>query len=121
MALRRFRFRRKKEMPDGLWMKCQGCNQLVFKKIVEEHLSVCPECNFHFTIPAQKRIELLLDAGTFQERYADMTSIDPLGFKDRITYAERLSAEQEKTILFPPPDLDTFIPAVAKGEWNPLL
>ena len=99
MALRRFRFRRKKDMPDGLWMKCQGCNQLIFKKIVEEHLNICPECNFHFTIPAQQRIELLLDAGSFQERYADMTSIDPLGFKDRITYPERLHAEQEKTGL----------------------
>lgn len=75
MALRRFRFRRKKDMPDGLWMKCQGCNQLIFKKIVEEHLNICPECNFHFTIPAQQRIELLLDAGSFQERYADMTSM----------------------------------------------
>ena len=99
MALGRFRFRRKKDMPDGLWMKCQSCNQLVFKKTVEEHLNVCPECNFHFTIPAQKRIELLLDAESFQERYGDMTSIDPLGFKDRITYPERLRAEQKKTGL----------------------
>jgi acetyl-CoA carboxylase carboxyl transferase subunit beta len=99
MALRRFRFRRKKEMPDGLWIKCQSCNQMVFKKIVEERLNVCPECNYHFTIPSQKRIELLLDAGSFEERYADMTSLDPLGFIDRITYPERLHSEQEKTGL----------------------
>jgi len=94
-----FRFRRKKEMPDGLWMKCQGCQKMVYRKTVQEKLNVCPECNYHFTISGRERIRLLFDENSFQEYFTQMEPIDPLGFKDRKTYKERLEAEQKKTGL----------------------
>ena len=94
-----FRFRRKKEMPDGLWMKCQGCQKMVFRKTVQEKLNVCPECNYHFTISGRERINLLFDENSFEEYFAQMEPTDPLDFKDRKTYKERLEAEQKKTGL----------------------
>jgi len=94
-----FRFRRKREMPDGLWMKCQGCQKMVYKKIVEEKLNVCPECNYHFYISAPERIRILLDEGSFEELFAEMSPTDPLKFKDRKPYKTRLEAEQKKTGL----------------------
>jgi len=94
-----FGFRRKKEMPDGLWMKCEGCQEMVYRKTVSELLNTCPKCNYHFTISAQERIRILIDEGTFEEYYADLAPADPLNFRDRKTYKERLAAEQEKTGL----------------------
>ena len=99
MAWGVFGFRRRKEMPDGLWMKCQGCQEMVYRKSVEERLNTCPKCNFHFTITAQERIRILLDDGMLEEYFAEMAPRDPLGFKDRRTYVERLATEQEKTGL----------------------
>jgi len=99
MAWDGFSLRRKKEMPQGLFIKCPDCENMVYRKTVAERLQVCPECNYHFTLSADERIKLLLDEGTFREIYADMTSADPLDFSDRKTYGERLAAEQKKTGL----------------------
>jgi acetyl-CoA carboxylase carboxyl transferase subunit beta len=60
---------------------------------------VCPECNYHFTLSGEDRIKLMLDEGTFREVYGDMTSADPLEFRDKKTYVERLATEQKKTGL----------------------
>ena len=92
-----FSLRRKKEMPQGLFMKCPGCEKMVYRKTVAERLQVCPECNYHYTLSAPERIELLLDEGSFREMWADMTSADPLQFKDKKSYVDRLAAEQKKT------------------------
>lgn len=70
---------------------------MVYEKDVEELLGVCPECGFHRRIDARKRIEQLCDPDTFEEFAADLHSTDPLQFKDRITYKERLKREQAKT------------------------
>ncbi|MBA3686922.1 MAG: acetyl-CoA carboxylase carboxyltransferase subunit beta, partial [Planctomycetes bacterium] len=88
-----------KKIPDGLWVKCPDCEKTVFKRLVEERDETCPECNHHFVLPAAKRIELLIDAGTWVEIDANMTSADPLGFVDSKPYGERLKQAQAKTGL----------------------
>ncbi|MFO0794805.1 MAG: acetyl-CoA carboxylase, carboxyltransferase subunit beta [Candidatus Brocadiaceae bacterium] len=92
-------FRKKKDMPNGLWVRCDGCKGLVYKKTVEEEMHVCPECNYHFRIFSRDRLKLLLDENSFEELWANITPHDPLNFRDRITYPERVSAEQQKTGL----------------------
>ena len=88
-----------KKIPDGLWLKCDGCGRMVFRKIVAERLQVCPECAHHFSMSAPDRIKLLIDEGSFREMHAAMTSADPLSFVDRKPYSERLADEREKTGL----------------------
>jgi len=94
-----FSLRQRKEVPEGLWMRCTGCEAMIYKKVVEERLNTCPECNKHFRVSAGKRIRQLCDPGTFEELLADLAPGDPLRFKDRKTYPERLAAEQKKTGL----------------------
>ena len=90
---------KKKDTPDGLWMKCPGCEDMVFRKRVEEGLMVCPECSYHFTIGARHRIEVLIDPGTFEERFADILPMDPLRFVDLKAYPDRIKSYQERTGL----------------------
>jgi len=92
-------FRRKKNIPNGLWKRCDGCKSVVYKKQVEEKHNVCPECNHHFRISTYERINITLDKGSFEEYWNDMMSADPLNFKDRIKYTERIESEQKKTNL----------------------
>jgi len=88
-----------KKIPDGLWVKCPACTKVVFKRLVEERWETCPECNHHFLLPAMRRIELLIDSGTFVEIDANLTSGDPLHFVDSKPYPERVRQYQEKTGL----------------------
>lgn len=92
-------FRRKKSIPDGLWLGCEACKKVIYKKIVEERLNVCPECGWHFRISIKRRIQIILDEGSFEEYWGDMMPGDPLNFTDRITYKERIQNEQQKTGL----------------------
>jgi acetyl-CoA carboxylase carboxyl transferase subunit beta len=89
--------RAKRGVPEGLWLRCDGCGATVFRKQVEQNLNVCPECEHHFYVPTSMRIRQLLDPDSFEEWYADMTSGDPLGFADRKPYKERIIDEQKKT------------------------
>lgn len=89
----------KRGVPEGLWTRCEGCQATVFCKQVEQRLRVCPECDHHFYVPAHKRIEQLLDEGSFEEWFTDLQSVDPLQFEDRKPYAQRLVDEKEKTGL----------------------
>ena len=84
-------------VPEGLWMRCPECGDMLFRKVVEESLHVCPNCHHHFRISAGKRIEQLVDPGSFEERHTDIHPMDPLEFVDRKPYADRLKAEQRKT------------------------
>lgn len=86
-----------KGVPAGLWTRCSACGHMVYEKDVEELLGVCPECGHHRRIDARTRIQQLVDPDTFEEFAADLRSTDPLQFKDRITYKERLKREQAKT------------------------
>ena len=91
--------RKKRDMPDGLWIRCEDCSRMVYKKEVEEALHVCPKCNFHFRIHARERLRILLDPDSFEESYPDLTPGDPLNFVDREPYTERIKRYQEKTGL----------------------
>jgi acetyl-CoA carboxylase carboxyl transferase subunit beta len=87
----------KRGVPEGLWMRCPQCKAAIFRKEAEKRLNVCPECRYHFYLPARERIAQLLDEESFEEWFTDIHPCDPLGFKDRVPYAERLRAEQAKT------------------------
>ena len=89
--------RPKRGVPEGLWMRCPQCKATLFRKEVEANRNVCPECQYHFYLPARDRIAQLLDADSFEEWFTDLRPCDPLEFKDRLPYAERLRAEQAKT------------------------
>ncbi|HBO43412.1 MAG TPA: acetyl-CoA carboxylase carboxyl transferase subunit beta [Planctomycetaceae bacterium] len=91
--------RPKRGVPEGLWRRCPGCQQTVFRKEADRRLGVCPECDYHWYVSARERIAQVLDEGTFEEWYADMEPTDPLGFVDKRPYAEKLKEEQEKTGL----------------------
>jgi acetyl-CoA carboxylase carboxyl transferase subunit beta len=84
-------------IPEGLWLRCPDCGDMLFRKVVEESLHVCPGCQYHFRISARTRIQQLLDEGSFEERYADVEPVDPLKFVDKKSYKDRLNAEQKKT------------------------
>jgi acetyl-CoA carboxylase carboxyl transferase subunit beta len=88
-----------KRVPEGVWMRCDGCQATLFRKEVERNLGVCPQCDHHFTLPAAERIAQLLDADTFEEWDAHLRPGDPLGFNDRRPYPERVAAEQQRTGL----------------------
>ncbi len=92
-------FRRKRNIPDGLWKRCEGCKSVVYKKKVEEKHNVCPECNYHFRISTSERIKIILDKDSFEEYWKNMLPADPLNFKDRISYKDRVANEQKKTGL----------------------
>jgi acetyl-CoA carboxylase carboxyl transferase subunit beta len=91
--------RAKRGVPEGLWLRCPQCKAAVFRKEVESRLNVCPECDYHFNVRAQDRIAQLLDQDSFEEWFTDLRPVDPLGFRDRIPYHERLDAEQQKSGL----------------------
>ena len=80
---------------EGLWVKCESCRAIVFRKDLEENLLVCPKCQFHFKMNARKRLEMLLD-GHWTEHDAGMTSTDPLKFVDTKSYAARLKDTRKK-------------------------
>jgi len=89
--------RNKVDVPAGLWTQCPACGATVYQKEVEEKLHVCPECDYHHRIPARTRIEQLVDEGTFEEFLGDLVSTNPLKFKDRMKYKDRLREAQQKT------------------------
>ncbi|MGA3068461.1 MAG: acetyl-CoA carboxylase, carboxyltransferase subunit beta [Tepidisphaeraceae bacterium] len=88
---------KKEGIPEGLWMRCGGCSAMLFRKVVEEALHVCPECQYHFRISARTRIEQLTDPGSFEEMFSDVEPTDTLKFMDKKSYKDRLKAEQEKS------------------------
>ena len=90
---------KKKEIPEGLWTKCEECSAPIYNKNLEENLKVCPKCGYHFMLTAGERLQLLIDEGTFREYDADMISEDPLGFKGPKTYCDKLKSDQEITGL----------------------
>lgn len=88
---------RKKELPDGLWVKCPDCSNTIYKKEVEERKMVCPQCAYHFAIPPSERIALLLDDGSFQEMWTGLEPVDALHFEGVTSYRQKLAAAQKQT------------------------
>ncbi len=87
--------RSKRDFPAGLWTKCESCGQLIYNKALEENLRVCPKCEFHFSLTAPQRIQLLLDEGTFEPWDEDLAPLDPLQFSVPKPYAEKVREEQQ--------------------------
>jgi len=90
---------KKGKIPEGLWVKCDGCKEVVYKKEIDKNLKICPKCNYHFRISARDRLKLLVDEGSFIELDEGLVSIDPLKFKDTISYKERVKENQQKSGL----------------------
>jgi acetyl-CoA carboxylase carboxyl transferase subunit beta len=88
---------RKEGIPEGLWMRCPECGDMLFRKVVEEALHVCPQCQYHFRIPARKRIDQLVDPGSFEAMFDDIEPADPLKFLDKKPYKDRLKSERLKS------------------------
>jgi len=87
----------KVRMPEGLWIKCEDCKEILSKPELEQNLNVCPRCQRHFRIGARARVDLLVDPGSFREWDVGLRSLDPLGFKDQKSYVERLKTARKTT------------------------
>lgn len=90
---------KKKDIPEGLWTKCEDCGEIIYNKALEESFKVCPKCNYHFVLTANERISMLLDPDSFEERDASLTSQDPLLFKGPRSYEEKLVQDRAATGL----------------------
>jgi acetyl-CoA carboxylase carboxyl transferase subunit beta len=89
--------RKQVKIPEGLWLKCASCKEIIYKKEIAKNLMVCPKCRYHFRINAGERVKYLADRGSFKELDVSLTSGDPLKFKDTVSYPERLEKSREKS------------------------
>lgn len=87
---------KKLQIPEGLWIKCEKCREIVYKKDIVKNLNVCPKCDHHFKLKAKDWIALLLDDKSCQEHDKDLTSVDPLKFKDSKRYKDRIKDSTKK-------------------------
>jgi len=92
--LKKLKQQKKKDIPGGLWTKCEDCGEIIYNKVLDENLRVCPKCNYHFVISAQERITMLIDKDTFSELDKNITSLDPLEFKGPKTYKDKIKEDQ---------------------------
>jgi len=90
---------RPKEVPDNLWLQCSKCSEMVFHRELEKNLRVCTHCGHHMRMPTRDRLKMMFDNGQWTEIEVRDVAIDPLRFKDRKRYAERLKESQAKTSL----------------------
>jgi|WetSurMetagenome_2_1015567.scaffolds.fasta_scaffold00427_3 acetyl-CoA carboxylase carboxyl transferase subunit beta len=90
---------KKVKIPEGLWVKCDSCKEIIYRKEIEKNLKVCPKCNYHFRISAKERIQYIADEGSFVEFDGDLTSNDPLKFNDKVSFMDRLNDNRAKTGL----------------------
>ncbi len=91
---------KKVKIPEGLWVKCESCREIIYKKEIDRNLRICPKCNYHFRISARERIKLLVDDGSFVEMDDGLSSNDPLNFRDKISYKDRIAENRKKSGLF---------------------
>lgn len=99
LGLPRWKFTKKRNMPEGIWTKCPSCTKLIYTKKLEESFYVCPECEHYLSLTARKRIEYLTDKGSFREDPWRLHSNDPLKFTGAKPYTEKLKSDQKKTGL----------------------
>lgn len=88
---------RTSKVPEGLWVKCTQCGEILQSKVLKDHFQVCPDCGFHFRMSASERIASLCDEGSFEEYGEDLVSTDPLEFDDMKPYKDRLLVAAGKT------------------------
>lgn len=89
----------KRAVPDGVWEKCTGCNEPIYKRELEKNLNVCPKCDFHLPLSARERITHLVDASSFEELWYDICPQDPLNFVANKAYIDSLKRARDKTGL----------------------
>ena len=89
--------RKRPKAAEGLWLKCNHCREIIYRKEVDRNNKVCPKCDYHFPISVQERVALLVDLGSFKEWEADLAPQDPLEFSDSRSYHDRLASQQDKT------------------------
>jgi acetyl-CoA carboxylase carboxyl transferase subunit beta len=107
---------RKLKMPEGLWVKCAACKEMIYKKEVLRNANVCPKCDYHFRIDARARLRMLLDDGQFEEFDHDIEPRDALGFKDSKPYSARITDYQKRSGL-----KDAFISCTGKIDGRPVI
>jgi len=83
-------------IPEGLWVKCDECKEIVYRKEVEQNLNVCPKCGYHFRLTARERFEMLFDDGAYKEFATHIRSADPLEFRDTKRYRDRLKVYEQR-------------------------
>ena len=88
--------RARSKVPEGLWVKCEGCREVIYAKELERNLRICPKCGFHFRINSHERIRLLVDEEKPGRLFADIRPVDPLAFKDTKPYDQRLRDYQKR-------------------------
>ncbi|OIO38587.1 MAG: acetyl-CoA carboxylase subunit beta [Candidatus Omnitrophica bacterium CG1_02_46_14] len=93
------RILKRRDIPEGLWTKCEECTEIIYNKTLEEDLKVCSKCDYHFTLSAPERVATLIDEGTFSEMDKDLSSSDPIKFRGPKSYASKLKEDQIATGL----------------------
>jgi len=88
------------QIPEGLWIKCNHCKEIIYRKEVERNYNICPKCDYHFRIRAQERLKLIYDEGRYEEFDSHLRPCDPLKFKDVVKYQDRLREHQARTGLW---------------------
>jgi acetyl-CoA carboxylase carboxyl transferase subunit beta len=89
----------KKSIPDGLWVKCERCSEIIYRAELEKRMYVCPKCEYHFRISSKDFAKFYFDENSFQEKFNNIKPTDPLKFKDSKKYTDRLKAAQKSTGL----------------------
>ncbi len=89
----------KRDLPDGLWRKCDACGEIMYERVIERNMWSCMKCGHHFIISGRQYASILADKDTFEEMDSGMKSLDPLGFKDSKRYTDRMRAAVKKTGL----------------------
>jgi acetyl-CoA carboxylase carboxyl transferase subunit beta len=110
-------------IPEGLWVKCDECKEIVYKKEVEANQNVCPKCSYHFRISARERFDLLFDDGKYKEFATEIRSGDPLGFRDTKRYRDRLRVYEQRVgtgdaVLCAEGKLDSMNVVICAMEYN---
>jgi acetyl-CoA carboxylase carboxyl transferase subunit beta len=106
----------RKVRTEGLWVKCDGCRQIIWKKDLEDNLNVCPKCDKHFRIDARSRLAQLLDDGQYETFDSNLVSTDPLKFVDLKAYSSRLKQAAKDTGL-----TDAVVNAQGKLKGRPVV
>jgi acetyl-CoA carboxylase carboxyl transferase subunit beta len=106
----------KRVQTEGLWMKCEGCKQILWKKDLDGNFQCCPKCGYHFKMGSRARLEMLFDNGQYEEHDTNLVSTDPLSFKDNKSYRDRLIKAEKETGL-----TDALITGEGRIEDKPLI
>ncbi len=106
----------KKAIPDGLWVKCDSCGEIIYRPELHKRMYVCVKCDHHFRVTSKEYIEYYFDADSFQEQFDNIQPTDPLKFRDTKKYTDRLKAAQKKTGM-----KDAVITGIATIEGKPIV